>query len=75
MDSRLDALVRDAMSSYHVPGVAVGIWHEGREELGGWGVTSVDHPLPVDALREVGDTFDDTLHRRRQFIIAGSFPC
>jgi CubicO group peptidase (beta-lactamase class C family) len=49
MDSRLDALVRDAMSSYHVPGVAVGIWHEGREELGGWGVTSVDHPLPVDA--------------------------
>jgi CubicO group peptidase (beta-lactamase class C family) len=49
MDSRLDALVRDAMSTHHVPGIAVGIWHDGREELGGWGVTSVDHPLAVDA--------------------------
>ena len=37
------------MVRYHVPGVAVGIWHDGIEELGGWGVTSVDNPLPVDA--------------------------
>ena len=31
-----------------MPGVAVGIWRDGTEELGGWGVTNVDHPLPVD---------------------------
>ncbi|HLQ04112.1 MAG TPA: serine hydrolase domain-containing protein, partial [Verrucomicrobiae bacterium] len=49
MDPRLDSLVRDGMSRYHVPGVAVGIWNDGKEELGGWGVTNVDHPLEVDA--------------------------
>ncbi len=35
------------MARYHVPGVAVGIWGDGREELGGWGVTNIDHPLEV----------------------------
>ncbi|HEY6958603.1 MAG TPA: serine hydrolase domain-containing protein [Candidatus Limnocylindria bacterium] len=49
MDPRLDSLVRDAMSRYHVPGVAIGLWHDRREDLGGWGVTNVDHPLDVDA--------------------------
>lgn len=49
MDPRLDTLVRDAMERYHVPGVAVGIWHDRREDLAGWGVTNVDHPLAVDA--------------------------
>lgn len=39
------------MERHRVPGVAVGLWGEGREELAGWGVTSVDHPLAVD-----GDT-------------------
>jgi CubicO group peptidase (beta-lactamase class C family) len=39
------------MAAHHVPAVAVGIWHDGREEIGGWGVTNVDHPLAVD-----GDT-------------------
>jgi len=51
MDPRLDSLVRDGMSTYHVPGIAVGIWNDGEEELAGWGVTNVDHPLDVD-----GDT-------------------
>ncbi len=37
------------MDRHHVPGVAVGIWRDGEEVLGGWGVTNVDHPLPVDA--------------------------
>ena len=37
------------MDRYHVPGVAIGIWHDRREELAGWGVTNVDHPLAVDA--------------------------
>jgi CubicO group peptidase (beta-lactamase class C family) len=51
MDPRLDSLIRDGMSAYHVPGIAVGIWNDGEEELGGWGVTNVDHPLDVN-----GDT-------------------
>ena len=39
------------MEQFHVPGIAVGIWNQGKEELHGWGVTNVDHPLTVD-----GDT-------------------
>ena len=49
MDSRLDTLIQDGMARHHVPGIAVGMWHDGILEFGGWGVTSVDHPLPVDA--------------------------
>lgn len=51
MDPRLDSLIRGGMAEFHVPGIAVGIWNDGKEELGGWGVTNVDHPLDVD-----GDT-------------------
>ncbi|HET7700912.1 MAG TPA: serine hydrolase domain-containing protein [Candidatus Limnocylindria bacterium] len=51
MDPRLDALIRDGMARHHVPGVAVAIWHDGQEQVAGWGVTNVDHPLAVD-----GDT-------------------
>lgn len=41
-----------------VPGVAVGILHEGRERLAGIGVTSVENPLPVtaDTLFQIGST-------------------
>jgi len=49
LDSRLDSLIRDGMERYHVPGIAVGMWHDEVLELGGWGVTSVENPLPVDA--------------------------
>jgi CubicO group peptidase (beta-lactamase class C family) len=60
-DSQFDALdqfVQDAMKRYHVPGVAVGVWHQGREHTAGFGVTNVDHPLPVDAetLFQIGST-------------------
>ena len=48
MDPHLDALIRDGMSTHHVPGIAVGIWNDGKEELGGYGVTNVDHPLEVN---------------------------
>jgi CubicO group peptidase (beta-lactamase class C family) len=41
--------VREAMARLHVPGVAVGIVHDGQETLTGFGVNNVDHPLPVDA--------------------------
>ncbi len=37
-----------AMERTRVPGVAVGVLHAGEEALLGRGVTSVEHPLPVD---------------------------
>lgn len=49
-----------------VPGVAVGIWHGGKEMADGFGVTSVEHPLPVtpDTLFQTGSitkTFTGTM--------------
>lgn len=41
-------LIPDAMTLHKVPGVAFGITCEGRDFIRGFGVTSVDHPLPVD---------------------------
>ncbi len=48
----------EAMGRLHVPGVAVGVQHEGEEHVAGFGVTNVDHPLPVDAdtLFQIGST-------------------
>src|SRR5262245_772108 len=60
--SNLSTALRDQtqalMSLYGVPGVAVGIWHNGEESLAGFGVTSVEQPLPVDAatLFQIGST-------------------
>jgi CubicO group peptidase (beta-lactamase class C family) len=41
-----------------VPGVALGLIHDGRERLAGFGVTSVENPLPVtaDTLFQIGST-------------------
>jgi len=39
------------MERYHVPGVAIGMLRAGDIDVAGFGVTSVEHPLPVD-----GDT-------------------
>jgi CubicO group peptidase (beta-lactamase class C family) len=47
----LDEKIEAAMARYHVPGVAVGVIHDGREYVRGYGITNVDYPLPVD-----GDT-------------------
>ena len=57
------------MAHYHVPGVAVGIYHDGAEQAGGLGVTNVDHPLAVDAhtLYQIGSiskTFTGTTAMR-----------
>ena len=48
-------IVRE-MKRLRVPGAALGIWHKGREYTAGFGVTSVEHPLPVtpDTLFQVG---------------------
>src|SRR5438876_11761415 len=37
------------MSRYHVPGVAIGILHDGDEDIAAYGVTNLENPLPVDA--------------------------
>jgi CubicO group peptidase (beta-lactamase class C family) len=47
----LDQRVEAAMASYHVPGVAVGVFFQGREYIRGYGTTNVEHPSAVD-----GDT-------------------
>src|SRR5512136_1989104 len=45
----LGGQVTEAMQRLHVPGVAVGVLHNGREQVAGFGVTSVENPLPVNA--------------------------
>lgn len=47
--AELDQLVPAAMDRLRVPGVVVGLRHEGAEEIAAYGMTSVEHPLPVDA--------------------------
>ncbi len=49
--ARLDERVEAAMERYHVPGVAVGIFYNGREYVRGYGRTNVEKPSTVD-----GDT-------------------
>lgn len=54
------------MKRLKVPGVSIGIWHKGKEYAEGFGVTSVEHPLPVtaDTLFQTGSiskTFTGTL--------------
>lgn len=52
----VETLIAEAMERLQVPGVAIGIFHKGREYLAGFGVTSVDNPLPVttETLFQVG---------------------
>ena len=47
-----------AMERLGVPGVAVGLFYDGREHVAGVGVTNVDHPSPVtgDTLFQIGST-------------------
>jgi CubicO group peptidase (beta-lactamase class C family) len=57
------------MERLHVPGVAVGAYDEGQEQIAGFGVTNIDHPLPVnaDTLFQIGSitkTFVGTLAMR-----------
>ena len=54
------------MKRLHVPGVAIGIWQDGKEYAEGFGVTSLEHPLPVtaDTLFQTGSiskTFTGTM--------------
>lgn len=54
------------MKRLDVPGVSIGIWHRRKEHTAGFGVTSVEHPLPItaDTLFQVGSiskTFTGTM--------------
>ena len=53
---RLSELVTEVMKDKGVPGVAVGILHKGETATAGFGVTNVDHPLPVtdETLFQIG---------------------
>jgi CubicO group peptidase (beta-lactamase class C family) len=65
----LHAVIEDGMRELRIPGVAVGLIHDGREHAAGFGVTNIDHPLAVDAdtLFQIGSitkTFVGTLVMR-----------
>jgi CubicO group peptidase (beta-lactamase class C family) len=65
----LGEFVTTKMQEIGVPGVAVGMWHHGEVTAQGFGVTNVDHPLPVTAttLFQIGSitkTFTGTLVMR-----------
>ena len=48
--------IASGMQRLLIPGLAVGVWHEGIEQTAGFGMTSVENPLPVtpDTLFQVG---------------------
>ena len=48
--------IRELMEETGVPGVAVGVQHDGEEQTAGFGVTSVENPLPVtdETLFQIG---------------------
>ncbi|SOJ54171.1 D-alanyl-D-alanine carboxypeptidase [Mycobacterium simulans] len=45
----LDSKITAGMKAYGIPGAAVGVWAGGQEYAKGYGVTNIDHPVPVDA--------------------------
>ncbi len=53
---RLRSYVEQAIEKYRVPGAAVGILHNGEIAAAGFGITNVDHPLPVtdETLFQIG---------------------
>jgi CubicO group peptidase (beta-lactamase class C family) len=63
---RIAKKIISEMKRLEVPGVAVGIWHQGEEFAAGFGVTSIEHSLPVtaDTLFQTGSiskTFTGTM--------------
>ena len=62
-------VVQARMAELGVPGVALGVLHDGRVETAGFGVTNVEHPLPVDErtlfrVASITKTFTGTLAMR-----------
>jgi CubicO group peptidase (beta-lactamase class C family) len=71
-DARFDklaAVVQAQMPLHGVPGVVLGVLHDGRVTIRAFGVTNIDHPLPVtaDTLFQIGSiskTFTGTAMMR-----------
>ena len=66
---KIAALVQAQMAEHAVPGVVIGILDEGRVTTRAFGITNVDHPLPVtdDTLFQIGSiskTFTGTAMMR-----------
>lgn len=55
---RLCDFVLTEMRRLQVPGVSIGLFHNGHEHLAGFGITSAENPLPVtaDTLFQIGST-------------------
>ncbi|EUA11230.1 beta-lactamase family protein [Mycobacterium kansasii 732] len=47
----LDTTIDAGMKAYGIAGVAVAVWAGGQQYVKGYGVTNIDHPVPID-----GDT-------------------
>ena len=56
--AQLAEQIRTGMGRHKVPGVAVGLWMDGEEYAEGFGVTSLENPLPVtpNTLFQIGST-------------------
>src|SRR5579872_6692369 len=56
--AQLGEFTRQEMERLKVPGVAIGVHHDGQDYTAGFGVTNVNHPLPVteDTLFQIGST-------------------
>ncbi|MBT3285565.1 beta-lactamase family protein [Candidatus Bathyarchaeota archaeon] len=52
MNVELSNKIRELMNKLSIPGVAIGVYNGGDVSTQGYGVTNIDHPIPVD---------DDTL--------------
>lgn len=69
IERELAEVAQAAMARHGVPGMAVGLRHAGQEHLVGFGVTNVEHPLPVDAdtifqIASISKTFTATVTMR-----------
>lgn len=63
---KLCAGIKKDMQRLRIPGVSIGIWNKGQEYTAGFGITSIENPLPVtaDTLFQVGSiskTFTGTM--------------
>ncbi|MFN8593669.1 MAG: serine hydrolase domain-containing protein [Thermomicrobiales bacterium] len=56
--AELDAFVGERMAALKIPGASIGVIAGNQEHAAGFGVTNLDHPLPVDAdtLFQIGST-------------------
>ena len=67
---RVCTTVLAEMQRLKIPGVAMGIFNKGREFTAGFGVTSIENPLPVtpDTLFQTGYGRDDLVRRTRRIL-------